>query len=110
MNPFDDPLKPNELPGEVLDQMPLDFGKFKGKSPAWIAEFGEKGESYITWAYETVERYNRKVFCSETLYRACGGKFKSAKQQREEKQKIVPYKHHHPEDDRVPGIDDDSPF
>lgn len=61
--------------GEMLDHSPLKFGKFKGKTPSAIAELGKVGESYLTWAYETVGNFD---VCSEALYKDCGGRGKRA--------------------------------
>ena len=48
----------------MLDETPLTFGKYKGKTPEEIAEIDE---SYIVWLYENVEPKK----CSKQLYLAC---------------------------------------
>ncbi len=119
MSPFDEPNKNHQLSGEQLDHTPVDFGKYKGKSPMYIAEELCQTD-YVRWAYENVVRYNRPVFCSEVLYKECGGKFKSAKEQAEAKkaaeaQKPNSYRsvgmkpeHGHPY--KFDDMDDDIPF
>lgn len=58
----------------ILDRTALRFGKYKGRTPEWVAENeGYKGKSYLTWAYETVGNFD---VCSAALYRDCGGKGK----------------------------------
>ncbi len=74
LDELDDPRKKLE----TLDHDKIYFGKHKGKTPAQIAEIDE---GYVRWAYETVTHANRPVFCSEALYRDCGGKGKSKQQQ-----------------------------
>lgn len=81
MSPFDESGKKPELTPEQLDNMPLDFGKHRGRTPEMLAEGSKDDKQYLVWAYENVVRYNRPVFCSEVLYKECGGKFKSKKQQ-----------------------------
>lgn len=61
--------------GEMLDHSPLKFGRYKGKTPAVVAEKEPKGESWLRWAYETVGNFD---VCSEALYKDCGGKGKRA--------------------------------
>lgn len=85
MSPFDEPNKQHILTPEQLDRVPLDFGKWRGKSAEQLAEGTKDQQQYVVWAYENVVRYNRPVFCSEVLYKECGGKFKSAKEQAEAK-------------------------
>lgn len=58
--------------GKMLDHSPLKFGKFKGKTPAVVAE---EDQQYLVWAYETVGNFD---VCSEALYKDCGGKGKRA--------------------------------
>lgn len=64
----------------ILDHTPLVFGKFKGKTPEWVATYGEKGESWLCWAYENVSNF---CVCSAALYRECGGKGSRAKDAKE---------------------------
>lgn len=85
MTPFDEPNKQHVLTPEQLDKSPLDFGKHRGRTPEMLAEGSKDDKQYVVWAYENVVRYNRPVFCSEVLYKECGGKFKSKKQQEEAK-------------------------
>lgn len=47
-----------------LDDTPLTFGKYKGKTPN---EIGDIQPSYLMWLYENIEP---KV-CSKDLYTAC---------------------------------------
>lgn len=60
---------------EDLDHTPLKFGKFKGKTPEWVADNeilrDERSKSWLIWAYETCG--NQDV-CSSALYRELGGK------------------------------------
>lgn len=107
MSPFDESGKKPELTPEQLDNKPIWFGKFKGKTPTWIAEEGDKGDSYVRWAYETVSHSSRPVFCSEALYKACGGKGKSALAQAEAKALAERKK---PNSYRPAVDDDDIPF
>lgn len=53
-----------------LDTKPLQFGKFKGKTPEEVSELPDKDRRYLVWAWETVG--NGDV-CSHALYRECGG-------------------------------------
>lgn len=82
MSPFDEPNKKQELTPEQLDKKPIYFGKHKLKTPEQIAEIDPQ---YVKWAYETVTHNSRLVFCSEALYRECGGKGKSRLEQEEKK-------------------------
>lgn len=50
--------------GEVLDSIPLKFGKYRGKSPAEIAE---EDPGYLVWAYEKISPKP----CSKALYLVC---------------------------------------
>jgi hypothetical protein len=52
---------------DSIDHTVIHFGKFKGRTPDQIAGVDE---SYIRWAYETLDR----KFCSYVLYRECGGR------------------------------------
>jgi hypothetical protein len=70
------------LTEEELDHTPLTFGKFSGFTPDEVSKRGIAGESYIRWMYETVTNKNT---CSFALYKACGGKGKSAVEQEQEK-------------------------
>lgn len=54
----------DDIFGVSRDDIPLTFGRYKGKTPNEIAEFCP---AYIAWAYENVKR---KV-CTEKLYQAC---------------------------------------
>ncbi len=83
MSPFDE--APKGFTPEQLDNIVIDFGKHKGKTPSQLAEGDRDDVQYVKWAYEKVIRHNRPVFCSEVLYKECGGKFKSAKEQAEAK-------------------------
>lgn len=48
-----------------LDDTPLAFGKYKGKTPNEVAEINP---GYIVWMYENIEREN----CTHRLYKECG--------------------------------------
>ncbi len=86
MTPFPDESLYEPTP-EQLDATPLNFGKWRGKTPEEISQLPNKRDrEYVVWAYENVERRDRPVFCSEVLYRDSGGRFKSAKEQRLEKE------------------------
>jgi hypothetical protein len=50
--------------GEVLDSIPLRFGKYRGESPNKIAN---EDPGYIVWMYENVQDKH----CSKNLYLAC---------------------------------------
>ena len=56
----------------TLDQTPLKFGKYKGKTPDKVSEWDPK---YLIWAYENVAQF---PVCSEAMYRSVGGKGKRA--------------------------------
>lgn len=56
----------------TLDQTPLKFGKYKGKTPDKVSELDPQ---YLIWAYETVAQF---PVCSAALYRSVGGKGKRA--------------------------------
>lgn len=60
----------------ILDNTPLKFGKFRGKTPSHVAEKEYRGEGWLVWAYETVGNFD---VCSATLYKDCGGKGTRAK-------------------------------
>lgn len=47
-----------------IDDVPLTFGKYKGKSPQ---EVSEDDPSYVVWMYENV----KPTPCSKELYVAC---------------------------------------
>jgi len=56
-----------ELKRDVdIDEEPVRFGKYKGMTPAEIAN---KDPNYLIWAYETFDA-NRKP-CTRILYEAC---------------------------------------
>jgi hypothetical protein len=48
----------------TIDDIPLDFGKYKGLSPMQIADVDP---SYIVWLYDTVKPKS----CSKDLRNAC---------------------------------------
>lgn len=48
---------------DLIDDTPITFGKYKGQSPARIAEHDPE---YVVWAYE-----NTQGFCSKELYLEC---------------------------------------
>lgn len=63
----------------ILDRTPLSFGKWKDKTPEWVAEneplrAGQR--SWLIWAFENVG--NGDV-CSTALYRELGGRGSRAK-------------------------------
>jgi len=74
--PDEEPAVPPISRGQQLDHTTLSFGMHKGKTPSQIAELGARGESYIRWAYENLDR----PFCSEALYKACKGHGKTKQQ------------------------------
>ena len=81
MTPF--PEEPTEETPEQLDNRKCGFGKWRNLSPIEISELpNPRDREYIIWAFESVERRDRTVFCSEALYKSVGGKFKSARDQR----------------------------
>lgn len=47
-----------------LDDTPLKFGKYKGKTPTDIAR---TNPGYIVWIYENIEIKH----CTQTLYKKC---------------------------------------
>lgn len=105
-----DPTNNIPLTDEELDSLPINFGKWKNLTPIQISELPNKRDrEYIIWAYENVERRDRPVFCSAALYRSEGGKFKSAKEQRLEKEAAKSKNHPY---NPVIGddLDDDIPF
>lgn len=51
---------------DKLDHTPLDFGKYRGKTPNEVAEINP---GYIVWMFENVDRET----CSQLLYLECGG-------------------------------------
>lgn len=53
-----------ELAGMNLDDTPLGFGKYKGKTPNEIAE---DNPGYIVWMHETMDNSP----CSDQLYNDC---------------------------------------
>jgi hypothetical protein len=61
----------------ILDNTPLKFGKYKGKTPTQLLDSEGKTElSWLRWAYETVTNF---PVCSEALYKAAGGRLSRAK-------------------------------
>ena len=70
------PVVPPISRGQQLDHTPLGFGMWKGKTPSQVAEAGQRGESWLRWAYESLDNPP----CSEALYRSCGGKSRSKKE------------------------------
>ena len=47
-----------------LDDTPMEFGKYKGKTPDWISDYDPE---YIVWLWE-----NTKVApCSKAMYEFC---------------------------------------
>lgn len=56
----------------VLDQTPLKFGKYKGKTPDKVSDLDPQ---YLRWAYENVAQF---PVCSAALYRSINGKGKRA--------------------------------
>lgn len=87
--PGDKPKDPLDYTDEERDSQVINFGKHNGKTPIQLFEAGGKDKSYIIWAYETVERRDRPLFCSEALYKAAGGRGVSAMAQRLDKQAMV---------------------
>lgn len=53
-----------------LDTKPLQFGKFKGKTPEEVSELPQKERQYLVWAWENV---GNSDVCSHSMYRECGG-------------------------------------
>lgn len=110
MFPDDDPVGKED----ALDHRKCGFGKWKDLTPIEISELPRaRDREYIIWAYETVERHDRPVFCSEALYRSMGGKGKSARQQRLDKE-AAEERRHAPAPPRpatgFDDMDDDIPF
>ncbi len=54
-----------------LDDTPLTFGKFKGKTPKYVVRNYSEGNDYIIWLYENVKN---KPTCSWELYYEAGGR------------------------------------
>jgi hypothetical protein len=57
----------NKTPEQMLDFTPITFGKYRGKTPEWVAE---NDPGYLRWMYETV---TDRGTCSYALYRDAGG-------------------------------------
>jgi len=98
---------PQEL---ATDATPLSFGKYRGRSPDWIAE---NDPQYLVWAYGKIK--NRTV-CSFPLAKSCGyvdftGRDPSAADlplaDRNEKERTNPYSK---DPDQDYNYDDDLPF
>lgn len=49
-----------------FDDLPVAFGKYKGMTPAQIAN---TDPSYLIWAYETFDAHRKP--CTQALYEAC---------------------------------------
>lgn len=66
------PEAPDEFTEEKLDFLPLKFGKFKGRTPNWVAENDPNPRgNWLVWAFENVGGFD---VCSFALYRDVGGK------------------------------------
>jgi hypothetical protein len=67
MSNDDGSVHSSKSPEEMLDFTPLTFGKYRGKTPEYVAE---NDPGYLRWMYETV---TDKATCSYALYRDAGG-------------------------------------
>lgn len=88
---------------EQLDHTALTFGKYKGMTPAKVAEVDAK---YLVWMYETVT--NRDT-CSELLYRECKGNPAAATNSKDYYKPKEP-KPQHKASSHFDDYDDDIPF
>lgn len=59
----------------VLDNTPLKFGKYKGRTATQVYDLGGRDAQYLVWAYENVGNYD---VCSKTMYKDLGGSGKRA--------------------------------
>lgn len=60
-----------------LDETPLTFGKYKGKTPDEISDLDP---SYIVWMYDTIKPH----LCSEAMYKYCKRELKEYEQEKED--------------------------